>query len=64
MAEMKTIDDRLTVRSRWQTPGSPRIARVMAISEGWVMYRFKNTMPAILYWKDFVKKFVPAGPRG
>ena len=54
------IDERITVRSRWTLPGSPRIVRVMAVAEGWVMYRFKNAMPCVLFWKDFVKKFRPA----
>lgn len=58
------MDERIVVKSRWTLPDSPRIARVMAVAEGWVMYRFKNAMPGILFWKDFVKKFVPAGPRG
>ncbi len=58
------MDERITVKSRWCLPGSPRIARVMAVGEGWVMYRFKNAMPSVLYWKDFVKKFVPAAGRG
>ena len=54
------MDERIVVKSRWHLPGSPRIARVMAVGEGWVMYRFKNAMPCVLFWKDFVKKFVPA----
>ena len=58
------MDERITVKSRWCWPGSPRIARVMAVGEGWVMYRFKGEMPGVLFWKDFVKKFVPAAGRG
>lgn len=54
------IDERITVRSRWKLCGYPNIARVMAVGEGWVMYRFKNAMPCVLFWKDFVKKFQPA----
>ena len=57
------MDERITVKSRWCLPGSPRIARVLAIGDGWVMYRFKNAMPDVLYWRDFVKKFVPAAER-
>lgn len=57
------MDERITVKSRWCLPGSPRIARVMAIGEGWVMFRFKNSMPGVLFWKDFVKKFALAAER-
>lgn len=57
------MDERITVKSRWLLPGSTRIARVMAIGEGWVMYRFKNSMPGVLFWKDFVKKFALAAER-
>lgn len=54
------IDERIKVRSRWKLSGYPNIARVMAVGDGWVMYRFKNAMPCVLFWKDFVKKFEPA----
>lgn len=54
------MDDRIRIKSRWKSPNGPRIARVMAIGEGWVMYRFKGAMPCLLFWKDFVKKYEPA----
>jgi len=60
---MGEIDERIKVKSRWQRPGAPNVARVMAIGEGWVMYRFKGAHPGLLYWKDFVKKYEPAKER-
>ena len=58
------MDERITVKSRWHRPGDPSIARVMAVGDGWVMYRFKSAGPRSLYWRDFVKQFVPAAGRG
>lgn len=36
--------------------------RVMAIVEGYVMYRDKHAMPGLLHWKEFERNFVPYEP--
>jgi hypothetical protein len=49
--------DEIKVGSRWTWDG--RTLRVMAVAEGYIMYRFKGCGVNVLFWKDFVKKYSP-----
>jgi len=50
-----TSPDQIKVGSRWSYDG--RTLRVMAVAEGYVMYRFKGCMVSVVHWKFFVKKY-------
>jgi hypothetical protein len=47
--------DEIKVGSRWNYDG--RTLRVMAVAEGYVMYRFKGCMVNVTHWKNFLKKY-------
>ena len=34
-----------------------RTARVMAVTEGYVVYRFKGSMAHVMHWRDFERNF-------
>jgi hypothetical protein len=42
---------------RWTRFG--RECRVMAVIEGYVVFRFKRAMPGICHWRDFEREYRP-----
>lgn len=45
---------------RWRC--GPIVVKVLAVADGWVMYRSRRCHPSCLWWRDFETKFTPPEP--